>query len=239
MDAIGTEIDSTGNNVGNTNTGAGRSDKLIIWNAPELKAKTISDAILMHTQLNQKDRKNLENVLKVIIRTDKYKNERKERLKTAPKMVSDTDDLLVMTINKEGTGLLIGVKSNSGLNITELKNSTQWMASKVYGAFVNGKKFEIIVINVHLPQKKHAKYKDIQMIVLGDFNSNIKQTVSYVNLADICLSRIPVTNLTRSRVLRGKIGRMVDHIYHRGFQQHPDSGKVQKYLYVMTVFYLE
>ncbi|PVU87037.1 hypothetical protein BB559_006257, partial [Furculomyces boomerangus] len=74
------------------------------------------------------------------------------------------------------------------------------------------------------------------MIVLGDFNSNIIQTNAYTKLAGIGLSRVLVINSTGSRVHRGKIGMMVDHIYHCGFQQHPDTGKVHKYLDMTNEF---
>ncbi|PVU84716.1 hypothetical protein BB559_007441, partial [Furculomyces boomerangus] len=144
--------DFIGRNVGNNNTGAGRSDKLIICNAPKLKAKTVINAILMRTQLRW-------SAFKKELRT-RTKSENigiKEELneylcQKKPSILALQETWLTKktsrwcipgyiciedksSLTKEGTGLLIGVKSSSCLKISELRDNTQWMAAKVYGAF--------------------------------------------------------------------------------------------------------
>ncbi|PWA00407.1 hypothetical protein BB558_003543, partial [Smittium angustum] len=155
MDFIGNKV----GNANNTNTGAGQPDKSIIWNAPELKAKTVSNAILMHTQLKW----DAFNVTKVKQQDGNWHHEMrsikgiKEELneylsQKNPSIIALQKTWLTKksnrwyipgytcaegksSIKKEGMGLLIEVRSNYKLGITELKNSTQWMASKEYGAF--------------------------------------------------------------------------------------------------------
>ena len=94
-------------------------------------------------------------------------------------------------LNRGGTGLLLAVKENSGLNICEYKSTPHWMTAKVFGKFQNGDDFRLLVTNVHIPsfgiRKKSAllglqmhlkneflKDKSVKIILLGDFNMDCR-----------------------------------------------------------------
>ncbi|PVZ97049.1 hypothetical protein BB558_007019, partial [Smittium angustum] len=145
-------------------------------------------------------------------------------------------------LTKGGTGLLIGIRDDSGLSISELDGSPQWMAAKIVGTFQHGGKFELLAINIHLPQtsvrrkkakqevstyltKEHSKDKDMPMLLLGDFNADIAQSDRLTRRMGINLRRVSISNSTGSRRHNGKMRRMVDHIYYRGFHEHPDAGR--------------
>ncbi|PVU88767.1 hypothetical protein BB559_005404, partial [Furculomyces boomerangus] len=78
--------------------------------------------------------------------------------------------------------------------------------------------------------KEHSKDKDMPMLLLGDFNADIAQSDRLTRRIGISLRRVSISNSTGSRRHNGKMGRMVDHIYYRGFHEHPDAGRVNKYL---------
>ncbi|OMJ26168.1 hypothetical protein AYI70_g370 [Smittium culicis] len=52
---------------------------------------------------------------------------------------------------KGGKGLLLAARNKSGLQISELQSCQAWLSGIIYGGKINGKKFESIVTNVHMP----------------------------------------------------------------------------------------
>ncbi|OMJ08944.1 hypothetical protein AYI70_g11218 [Smittium culicis] len=86
---------------------------------------------------------------------------------------------------KGGTGLLLAVKNNVGLEISEFKAAPTWLSGIVSGRTKNGDKFTLLVTNVHFPnagirkkraiselldhyKKSNKKFK--KHILLGDYN---------------------------------------------------------------------
>ncbi|OLY81997.1 hypothetical protein AYI68_g3890, partial [Smittium mucronatum] len=65
-------------------------------------------------------------------------------------------------IAKGGTGLLLAVRNKSGLQISEFKSSQNWISGIIHGKYQNGKVFDMLVTDVHIPSAgiRRSKSKD-------------------------------------------------------------------------------
>ncbi|OMJ09775.1 hypothetical protein AYI69_g10511, partial [Smittium culicis] len=52
---------------------------------------------------------------------------------------------------KGGTGLLLAIRNNVGLEISEFKSAATWLLVIVSGRTKNGDKFTLLVTNTHFP----------------------------------------------------------------------------------------
>ncbi|OMJ23940.1 RNA-directed DNA polymerase from mobile element jockey, partial [Smittium culicis] len=144
-----------------------------------------------------------------------------------------------------GRGLAIGVRKELGLSISELSQSPHWMATKISGTHSSGEKLSLIVVNLHMPhqtmrrklviwgltnylRKLRSKKKKTKILLVGDFNKDIKSTVSMLNRIGIGLRRAVVSNSKGSRMNNATMGRMIDHVAYTGFANNPNYAKVLK-----------
>ncbi|OMJ14538.1 LINE-1 retrotransposable element ORF2 protein, partial [Smittium culicis] len=144
-----------------------------------------------------------------------------------------------------GRGLAIGVRKELGLSISELSQSPHWMATKISGTHSSGEKLSLIVVNLHMPhqtmrrklvilgltkylRKLRSKKKKTKILLVGDFNKDIKSTVSILNRIGIGLRRAVVSNSKGSRMNNATMGRMIDHVAYTGFSNNPNYAKVLK-----------
>ncbi|OLY78617.1 RNA-directed DNA polymerase from mobile element jockey [Smittium mucronatum] len=117
------------------------------------------------------------------------------------------------------------------------------MACKLSGKYANGNRFELLAINAHIPanstrkksvvtqitgfcRKYKSKNQRTPIVFVGDFNLDIKNTVTYLNKIGIGLIRATVNNSSGTRINAGKIGRMIDHITYSGIKSRPIYTKV-------------
>ncbi|OMJ15321.1 hypothetical protein AYI70_g7348 [Smittium culicis] len=148
---------------------------------------------------------------------------------------------------KGGKGLLLAARNKSGLQISELQSCQAWLSGIIYGGKINGKKFESIVTNVHIPSTvirrlkasneifsliNKAKLKFKKNIILDDFNMDIKGANKISQKLGASYSRAKVTNSTGSRWNKNKIGRMIDHIFYAGFTSRENWCTSSKKIYM-------
>ncbi|PVU97845.1 hypothetical protein BB561_000284 [Smittium simulii] len=141
-----------------------------------------------------------------------------------------------------GNDLLVEIKENIGLNISEFQSNPHWISCKITADLIGNTRLNIVLINVHIPssgiRKKKAleslenhinKIKQLKnqpkILIVGDFNMDIVKSSPQITKLNANLTLESVLNSLGSRKNGVEIGRMIDHIFYSGFYSRPNICK--------------
>ncbi|OLY78950.1 hypothetical protein AYI68_g6992, partial [Smittium mucronatum] len=154
-------------------------------------------------------------------------------------------------LTKGGNGLLIGVRNQSGLVLSEFINYPTWMVGLVQGKTKRNENFRINVVNVHMPSwgiRKKRTMNEIQsflknrngtkdaIIFAGDFNMDIVRSDQFLKKSGIDFEHSRVSNSSGSRWNKNDMGRMIDHIFYYRIGSRPNWCIANKYLNISDHF---
>ncbi|PVU93505.1 hypothetical protein BB561_003249 [Smittium simulii] len=209
------------------NTSNNTNEKLNCWNIYELFTHSVRNAIKIHTNtkfelvFNKKKQSDPKKQPLIICLQETLLTKKSHRCRLAGyTAIEQKSDLTC-----GGNGLLIGVKENIGLNISEFQSNPHWISCKITAVLIDNTRLDIVLINVHIPSagiRKKRRFKP-KILIVGDFNTDIAKTIKYMRKIGADVEQAIVSKLSGSRKKDLEIDRMIDHISYSRFNTRPSN----------------